>query len=229
LEPGRSAITDLIHLPFEAHHLAPVRQFHLLLIEAAHGAHHESDLRVDGRAKHGQRLLAAALAVCSGVLKLEKPLPSQRHGRRATSNSEARNATLILGVPMFIVPFNRPSSLASQLFDLRAEHRSPAVDIAESDATYTVTLDVPGVAKDDIKVTVDGRRVDIEARAEKTEEKKDDSQRIVYRERSASRYARSFTLPVELDEGQSAAKLENGVLSLTLAKRRAAVSRLQIN
>ena len=79
-----------------------------------------------------------------------------------------------------------------------------------------------------MKVSIDGRRVDIEAQAAKSEEPKD-SERIVYRERAQSRYARSFTLPVELDEAQSSAKLENGVLSLTLTKRRPAVSRIQIN
>ena len=52
---------------------------------------------------------------------------------------------------------------------------------------------------------------------------------LIYRERAASRYSRSFTLPAELDEAQSSAKLENGVLSLTLTKRRPAVSRIQIN
>jgi HSP20 family protein len=130
---------------------------------------------------------------------------------------------------MFIVPFTRPAALPrAYFFEPRAVRRSPAVDIAETDEAYTVTLDMPGVAKDEVKITVDGRRVDIEAQADKAGEQKD-SERVVYRERSASRYARSFTLPAELDDGQSTAKLENGVLSLTLRKRRPAASRIQIN
>ena len=40
----------------------------------------------------------------------------------------------------------------------------------------------------------------------------------------ASRFARSFTLPEEVDQDASQAKLDNGVLSLTLAKKRAAAS-----
>jgi len=100
--------------------------------------------------------------------------------------------------------------------------------VAETDTAYTVTLDLPGIAKEDVKVSIDGRRVDIEAQTAQSEERKD-SERIVYRERASSRYARSFTLPAELDEAQSSAKLENGVLSLTLTKRRPAVSRIQIN
>jgi HSP20 family protein len=140
---------------------------------------------------------------------------------------------------MFIVPLPRSAALASAyLFDTaraarfsdnaRAARRSPAVDIAETDAAYTVTLDMPGVAKDDVKVSIEGRRVDIEAQTPQAAQPQD-SQRIVYRERAASRYARSFTLPSELDQAQSTAKLENGVLSLTLAKRAKASTRIQIN
>src|SRR4029078_7729686 len=41
--------------------------------------------------------------------------------------------------------------------------RAPAMDIAESDAAYTVTLDVPGLTREQLKVSVEGRRVSIEA------------------------------------------------------------------
>ena len=134
---------------------------------------------------------------------------------------------------MFIVPaFSRSyprSALSSFLLDAPQAHRTPAVDISETDTNYALTLDVPGVAKEDVQVTIEGRRVSIEAKSAVAEEKKDDAQRVVYRERSVSRFARSFTLPVELDKDQSTAKLEHGVLTLTLVKRSPAVSRLQIN
>ena len=77
---------------------------------------------------------------------------------------------------------------------------------------------MPGVAKDHVKVSIDGRVVKVEARAEASAEKKD-GDHIVYRERSLSQFARSFKLPVELDQAASSAKLDNGVLTLTLAKR----------
>jgi HSP20 family protein len=101
--------------------------------------------------------------------------------------------------------------------------RSPALDIAESDQAYTVTLDLPGVAKDDVKVSIDGRRVSIEARATKTQERKD-GDRIIYRERAESSYARSFALPADVDQDRSSAKLDNGVLKLELTKRRPATA-----
>jgi HSP20 family protein len=64
--------------------------------------------------------------------------------------------------------------------------------------------------------------------ATQTEQKEGD--RIVYRERSASSYARSFTLPVEVDQASASVKLEDGVLALDLPKRGAtAAAQLTIN
>ena len=138
---------------------------------------------------------------------------------------------------MFLVPAARSvSPLArsiDRLFDERffggsaasaATLRSPSLDVAETDGQYTVSIDLPGVAKDDVKITIDGRRVDVKARSHRDDAKKD-GERVIYRERSASSFARSFTLPEEVDQEASQAKLDNGVLSLTLAKKRAAASR----
>jgi HSP20 family protein len=46
-----------------------------------------------------------------------------------------------------------------------------------------------------------------------------DGSRLLYRERRATRYARSFALPQEIDQGASEARFENGVLTLNLVKR----------
>lgn len=125
---------------------------------------------------------------------------------------------------MFIVPLTYPSARFARSLDrfFAADDsaRSPALDVAETDTSYAVTLDVPGVAKEDVKITVEGRRVTVQAQTERSDDKKE-GDRIVYRERAASRFARSFTLPVEIDQAESGAKLDNGVLTLTLAKRNA--------
>ena len=144
---------------------------------------------------------------------------------------------------MFLVPLTRRADWLrsfDRLFDgsfdgafagdaQAALPRTPALDVVESEQAYTVTLDLPGVAKDNVKVSIEGRRVQIEANAEKTEERKD-RDRVLYSERSASNYARSFVLPVELDQDRSSAKLDNGVLKLELAKRaNASVKQIAIN
>ena len=121
---------------------------------------------------------------------------------------------------MFFVPVSRELRHRTHLFDslASAPSRSPALDVAETDQGYTVKLEMPGVAKDDIKVSVDGRKVSLQAQSANTDETKD-GERLLYRERSATSYARSFTLPVEVDQAESGAKLEHGVLTLTLPKR----------
>ena len=96
--------------------------------------------------------------------------------------------------------------------------RSPALEVTEAERSYTVKLDLPGVNKDDVKIAIDGRRVSVEATTARQEEKKD-GDRVIYSERSLASYARSFTLPVDVDQTESAAKMDNGVLTLTLAKR----------
>ena len=135
---------------------------------------------------------------------------------------------------MFLVPINRSASgwvrnvdrLFDESFDrffsgtaTAALARSPSLDVAESEQAYTVTLELPGVAKGDVKVSIEGRRVSIEAKSTKGGERKE-SDRVLLRERASS-YARSLVLPAELDNARSNAKLEHGVLTLELAKRQA--------
>lgn len=98
--------------------------------------------------------------------------------------------------------------------------RSPALDVAETDRGYTVTLDLPGVAKEDVRVSIEGRQVSVQATTRRETERKE-GERLVYRERSQASFSRSFTLPQEIDQSEAHAKLDNGVLSLHLPKRAA--------
>ena len=143
---------------------------------------------------------------------------------------------------MFLVPFSRDARQLSRLFDDSFERlfgsavapegvasRSPALDVAETDRDYTVKLEMPGVTKDDIKVSVEGRQVTVQAESQCNEEKKE-GERVVYRERSTTSYARTFTLPLEVDQAEALAKLDHGVLTLTLPKRGArAAARINVN
>lgn len=101
---------------------------------------------------------------------------------------------------------------------LADEPRVPALDVAESDSSYTLSLDLPGLTKEQLKVTVQGRRVNIETTTAASAEAKE-GERVLYRERSATQYARTVSLPAEVDQSTSSAKFENGVLTLTLAKK----------
>ena len=115
------------------------------------------------------------------------------------------------------------SRAVERLLDERAEARSdaaqvPAMDVSESEAGYSLSFDLPGIVKEQVKVSIDGRKVSVEAApAEAATET--EGARVVYRERSAPRFARNVTLPVELDASTSKARFANGVLTLTLVKK----------
>lgn len=120
---------------------------------------------------------------------------------------------------MFYLTPPRPVARVMRPFDAEADAvRTPALDVSEDDCGYLVTVDMPGVAKEAVKVRVDGRRVHIQTASDEGTAPTDGS-RLLYRERRAARYARSFSLPAEIDQGRSEARFENGVLSLKLAKR----------
>lgn len=133
---------------------------------------------------------------------------------------------------MFIVPSSRETRQFHRLFDDAFERvfgpaavegvasRSPALDVVEGERAYTVKLEMPGVAKEDVRVSIEGRQVSVQAQAQAQDERKE-GERLVYRERSVASFARSFNLPSEVDQAESGAKLDHGVLTLTLPKRSA--------
>ena len=95
--------------------------------------------------------------------------------------------------------------------------RDIRLDVSEDDKAYTVKADIPGVAKDDIKVSIDGNQVIITAEIKREEDQK--GRNALCRERFYGQHYRSFTLDVPIDESQADAKYENGVLELKLPKK----------
>lgn len=106
-----------------------------------------------------------------------------------------------------------------------AEAAPPAIriDVVEADDRYTVKADMPGVAKEDIRVDLDGDMVSIaaEVRREKTGEKEG---KVLRSERYVGTMTRAFTLPAEVDIGKAEARYAEGVLVLTLPKHKGAPS-----
>ena len=98
--------------------------------------------------------------------------------------------------------------------------RVPPLDVVEANGSYTATLDMPGIAKEQFSVSIEGRRVEVSTTAAPQADSTADV-RPLHRERGAPRYARSFVLPDELEPAAAQAKLDNGVLTLTLPKREA--------
>lgn len=97
---------------------------------------------------------------------------------------------------------------------------SPRLNVVETEKAFEVEAEMPGVKKEDIKVAIEGRRVTIEGEA-KRESAEKEGEHIVYAERSTRKFSRSFTIPTDVDDTGAQAKLENGVLMLTLPKKEA--------
>jgi HSP20 family protein len=103
------------------------------------------------------------------------------------------------------------------------------LDATEDEKAYRVTAEIPGVNKEDIKVSVEGNRVSISAEVRKQKEEKQ-GERVIHSERYYGAVSRSFTLDQPVDEAGAQAKYENGVLTLTLPKKAGAgVKKLTIS
>jgi HSP20 family protein len=103
------------------------------------------------------------------------------------------------------------------------------IDVAESDTSYTVKAELPGVDKKDIDVKIDGNVVSINAKVERTKEQKE-GERVIRRERYSGAISRSFSLGSDINEASATAQYVDGVLSLTLPKKAASEQkRLQID
>lgn len=99
-----------------------------------------------------------------------------------------------------------------------------AVDIHEDEKSYSLVANLPGLSKEQINVEIDGNQVIISAQTHfendtKPAEGSAPGRRLLRSERYTGSFARAFTLPGEIDEGQSNAKYDNGVLTLNLPKK----------
>ena len=92
------------------------------------------------------------------------------------------------------------------------------VDATEDDKAYRISAEIPGVRKEDVKVSVVDNEVTISAEVKRQSEKKE-GERVVHSERYYGAVSRSFTLPQAVDGDSAQAKYDNGVLTLTLPKR----------
>lgn len=100
---------------------------------------------------------------------------------------------------------------------------APAVDIQETDTSFSVKVDLPEVRKEDIKVEVHHGALTIEG--ERKQEKDEKGQKFHRIERQYGRFIRRFTMPTEVDEAHVNAAFKDGVLTVTLPKAPAAVAK----
>lgn len=98
------------------------------------------------------------------------------------------------------------------------------MDVVDQGDKFEIKVDLPGISKDDINISIEGARVTLQAESRQQRETKD-GERVLHSERTITSYARNFELPVEVTEEGADASFENGVLTLTLPKRAAVASK----
>jgi HSP20 family protein len=118
--------------------------------------------------------------------------------------------------------FGQPASL--RMATLQGAF-APNMDIAETDAAYELTAELPGMRQEDIDIQLDDNVLTLSG------EKKSDHEggdKNVYRvERSYGSFQRRFTLPADVEADKAEARFKDGVLRLTLPKAEVAKSNVR--
>lgn len=93
---------------------------------------------------------------------------------------------------------------------------SPRVDLVENEQAYVIEADLPGVAKEDVKINFHDGVLSVSGERKVAEKKEKDN--YVRVERSYGHFFRSFNLPLAVDIDHIEAKHENGVLRIRVPK-----------
>lgn len=113
-------------------------------------------------------------------------------------------------------------SIFNDLFDnewMEDAKKVPAVNIKESKNEYTVDVAALGMEKEDCKISIDEHN-NLVISMEKSKENKTEDKEYCYlrKEFSYSKYQKSFILPEDVDVDKIEAKVQHGILSVTLPK-----------
>lgn len=101
---------------------------------------------------------------------------------------------------------------------LTSPPRFPAVDVKEEENQYVVVADLPGLGKEDVNVLIGGGVLDISAKKQK--ESEEEERGYIRRERGYYSFHRRLALPDDADEEGLEAKLEDGILKLSIPKKK---------
>lgn len=93
---------------------------------------------------------------------------------------------------------------------------TPSADISETDTAYLIKAEIPGVKKEDVKVTIENGMLTIQGERKMEKEEKDKKFHRI--ERSYGSFMRSFRVPEDADESSVKAEFKDGMLNVTLGK-----------
>jgi Molecular chaperone (small heat shock protein) len=113
-------------------------------------------------------------------------------------------------------------SLLNDLMDLswiNASNATPKMNIIETKEKYELEFSVPGLAKEDLKLSIDAdNNLVVEMLKESKNVKKDENRRYLRREFSSEQFRQTVALPDDIHNEDITAKVENGILKISLPK-----------
>jgi len=101
---------------------------------------------------------------------------------------------------------------------LTSPPRFPAIDVREEEKQYVVMADLPGMSRDEVNVLVGDGILDISAKRQ--QESEEEKEGYVRKERGYYSFHRRLALPEDADEEGVDAKLDEGVLKLSIPKKK---------
>ncbi|WP_018127186.1 Hsp20/alpha crystallin family protein [Balneola vulgaris] len=142
---------------------------------------------------------------------------------------------------MALIKYQRPNTdlfsknfndIVDEMFNGSLNYKSdsfmPNVDVAENDASFEISAELPGIKKDDINIELDNGRLTISGeRKFQNEENAKNYHRV---ETKYGKFSRSFYLPDSINEESINAQYEDGLLNITIEKKEEKVKKkIQIN
>jgi len=100
---------------------------------------------------------------------------------------------------------------------------TPAVDIEDKEKEYLISVELPGIKKDDIIMNISGNLLSISG--QKNQEKKTENENYHRTERVFGSFQRSFRLPEISDQENISAEFKDGVLNVSIPKMKESISK----
>ena len=104
---------------------------------------------------------------------------------------------------------------------------SPALDLQEDETTYQLQVELPGLNKEDVKISLNGRVLTIQG--EKKSSHEENREGVLLVERNYGNFQRRIQLPQAVAMEGSHAEMKDGVLHLRLPKQQAEMSQIPVN
>ena len=95
----------------------------------------------------------------------------------------------------------------------------PNTDVQETQKSYIITMDLPGLSQDDVEISLKDNLLTIESAKDKKEKKVEEKTNWLLHERVRAEFKRTFTMPRDINPEAISATFKNGVLTITVDRK----------